>query len=95
MNDLGIVLNILLGTGVGASLLTVVTAYRKWKSGEVVDDDAVIARLDKDNLDLRGRLALVQVEVEDERRRRWKAEDHVADCVRKLKILERKVDEHE
>lgn len=88
MDNLTILLNILLGTGFAATLTAIVAAVRKWKSGEIVDDDAIIARLDRDNLSLRNQLQDLREQLEVERQARWKAEDIAAECRRQLKVYE-------
>ena len=75
MNDVSALLNVILGGGLVAMLTAVVAAIRKYKSGEIVDDDAVIARLDKDNQALRARNSELEHLVESERRMRWGAEE--------------------
>lgn len=75
MNDISALLNVILGGGLVAMLTAIVAAIRKYKSGEIVDDDAVIARLDRDNKDLRDRLTAANDKIEEERRARWKAEE--------------------
>lgn len=94
MSDFSIILNVLLGGGIVAMITAAVAALRKYKAGEIVDDDAVIGRLDKDNTALRGQLRELQEEFEAERRRRWRAEDLAAGYRRRLTMHE-EVEEHE
>lgn len=75
MSEFSALLNLLLGGGVVAVLTAVVAAIRKYKAGEIVDDDAVIARLDKDNQALRTQNSEKDQIIENERRMRWSAED--------------------
>lgn len=93
LGDFAATLNVLLGVGVGATVLTIVAAIRKHKSGEIVDDDAVIARLDKDNQDLRKRDKEHVEELEAERRKRWRVEDIAARYKRRLLQYEEVEDE--
>ena len=73
--DFSAILNVLLGGGLVAMLTAGVAAIRKFKSGEIVDDDAVIARLDRDNASLRVQNAEKDELIEKERRARWGAEE--------------------
>lgn len=75
MSDFSALLNVILGGGLVAMITAVVAALRKYKSGEIVDDDAVIARLDKDNQGLRKSNSDKDVIIEQERRMRWDAEE--------------------
>lgn len=75
MSEFSALLNLLLGGGVVAVLTAVVAAIRKYKAGEIVDDDAVIARLDKDNQALRIQVSDRDQVIESERKMRWSAEE--------------------
>lgn len=77
-NNFSAILNILLGGGLVTMLVAGVAAIRKYKSGEIVDDDAVIARLDKDNQALRLQVSEKERVIEEERAKRWLAEDEAA-----------------
>lgn len=84
LNDLGQFLNLVLGGVVVALITAGVAAWRRLKSGAIVDDDAVIARLDADNVRLRKERKTLAAEVEKERRARWRAEDIAAQYRRQL-----------
>lgn len=58
----------ILGGGLSGFLLAVIAVIRKYKSGEIADDDAVIIRLDKDNRNLRLERDGLQVEADRLRR---------------------------
>ena len=75
MSEFSALLNLLLGGGDVAVLTAVVAAIRKYKAGEIVDDDAVIARLDKDNQALRIQVSDRDQVIESERKMRWSAEE--------------------
>jgi hypothetical protein len=81
-------LKLLLGGGLVAMVTAGVAALRKYRSGEIVDDDAVIARLDKDNKRLRFQLEQKDERIEEERRGRWHAEDVAAQYRRRLSKYE-------
>ena len=53
MGEFTSLLYTLLGGGVVAMVTAGVAAIRKYKSGEIVDDDAIIARLNSDNINIR------------------------------------------
>lgn len=89
MDNFTILINALLAGGLTAMITAGVAAYRKYKAGEIVDDDAVIARLDKDNQSLRERLDRAEADLENERRLRRAAEDDAASCRRRLAAYER------
>lgn len=82
--DLSTILNVLLGGGLVAMLTAGVAALRKYKSGEIADDDAVITRLDKDNKSLRSNIRDKDEIIEEERRMRWRAEDKASIYRRRL-----------
>ena len=78
MNEVTALLNVILGGGLVAMITAIVAAIRKYKSGEIVDDDAVITRLDKDNQQLRDQNAEKDSIIEQERKERWAAEERAA-----------------
>lgn len=91
LGELSNVLNVLLGGTLVSILVAGVASYRKIKSGAIVDDDAIIARLDADNIKLRAerdaallRAESVVKELERERQSRWHAEDRAAMWRRQL-----------
>lgn len=84
LTDLGAFLNLVVGGVVVAILTASVAAYRRIKSGAIVDDDAVIARLDADNVKLRIEKDKLEKSLEKERRTRWMAEDNAARWRRQL-----------
>ena len=88
LNELGPFLNTLVGVVCVTVLGAIVAAIRKIKSGNIVDDDAVIARLDSDNVKLRALNDAKDEIIERERRARWHAEDVAAAYKRQL------IDEH-
>lgn len=94
MNDISALLNIILGGGLVAMLTAVVAAIRKYKSGEIVDDDAVIARLDKDNQALRVSNTAKDEVIETERKMRWAAEE-TANKYRLRLMKYEEVEEHD
>lgn len=67
MGEFQSLLYTLLGGGVVAMVTAGVAAIRKYKAGEIVDDDAIIARLDNDNKNLRTERDEARKEVERER----------------------------
>ena len=84
LTDLGAFLNVLVGGVFVAVLTAAVAAYRRIKAGEIVDDDAVIARLDGDNVKIREQNTALLIQVETERKNRWAAEDMAAFYRRQL-----------
>lgn len=91
ISELGSLLNVLIGTTIVSLIVAVVASIRKIKAGNIVDDDAVIARLDSDNKEVRKERDDVKVELaklvvlyEAERRARWRAEDIAARYKRQL-----------
>lgn len=84
LTDLGAFLNLIIGGVVVAILTASVAAYRRIKSGAIVDDDAIIARLDDDNMKVRALNASLTIQFEAERRLRWRAEDLVSIYRRQL-----------
>lgn len=83
MNWFQTILNFLLGGGLVAMIVASVAAWRRYKSGEIADDDAIIARLDKDNQSLRFQMEQKDIRIEEERRLRWHAEDVASNEKRK------------
>lgn len=82
VSELSSFLQVLIGGVIVTVITAVVAAIRKIKSGNIVDDDAIIARLDKDNIKTRTEreeakteAARLAVLFEAERRARWRAED--------------------
>lgn len=93
--DTGTLLNLLLGGGLIATITAIVAAIRKWKAGEIVDDDAIIARLDRDNANLRELLDKRTRELDEERAKRFQAEDDAAEARRQLLTYKNPVDDNE
>jgi microcompartment protein CcmL/EutN len=83
-SELGSLLNVLIGGTFVAVVTAIVAAIRKIKSGNIVDDDAVIARLDSDNVKIRKERDEAVAALEVERRARWRAEDIAALYKRQL-----------
>lgn len=90
-SELSSLLNVLIGGTFVALIGAVVAAIRKIKSGTIVDDDAVIARLDSDNVKVRKERDdaieardIAVAKYEAERRARWRVEDMAATWKRQL-----------
>lgn len=84
LTDLGAFLNLVIGGVLVAVVTAAVAAYRRIKAGEIVDDDAVIARLDGDNVKIRAQNAELIAQIEIERGKKWAAEDMAAFYRRQL-----------
>lgn len=87
LTDLGAFLNFIIGGVLVAVLTASVAAYRRIKAGAIVDDDAVISRLDGDNVKIRAQHSDLLSQFEEERRKRWRAEDLAASYRRQLSMI--------
>lgn len=71
MGEFTSLLYTLLGGGIVAMVTAGVAAIRKYKSGEIVDDDAIIARLNSDNINIRAERDEAKREVERQRLQKY------------------------
>ena len=72
--------------GFGSLAATSVGVYRKYKSGEIEDDGTLLDRTEKDNVNLRTQLDLVNLKWEDERIKRMAAEE--ADALHRKQLID-------
>lgn len=85
ITDIPFALEGLTFTGISALVIAIVIAIRRYRSGSILDGDAVIARLDKRNEKLSARNEELERLVEVERSKRWHLEDMVAELLRNNK----------